>query len=778
MNLLTTSRQPDGLDLITGSGLLKIQIINERIYHIRYTQLDKLMESESLMVTGQAQPLTAWKVNENAEWIELTTRFLHLEIERKTCAFTWKDHSGGILVCEPRRGGKHLQVNDLNGRQVFSTRLDFVFSEGEAIYGFGQHEEGILNYRGRSQALYQHNLKVAMPVMLSTRGYAILFNSYSLSTFHDDQYGSFFWSEAEDALDFYFLYGPEWDELVAGIRALTGPTSMLPRWAYGYIQSKDRYKRQSELIEIAEEYRRREIGLDCIALEWRSSNQDRLAQKQIDPDRFPNPDRLVNELNRSNVRLMVSLWPRLDDTSEPGETKQPGLQLGDEVTYNPFRPEARALYWRQVNQNLFQHGFASWWSHASEPFDPDWHGAVKPEPWQRMLLHANTYKKYLDLRFINAYSLLHSKGIYEGQRSATDEKRVLHLTRSGSPGEAHYGSVTWSGHTSASWDALKKQIAAGLNFTCTGNPRWTSGIGGYYTDRKPVAWFRDGEYPEGCESPAYRELYARWFQFGAFLPLFLAHGADTPREVWRFGKPGDLVYETLVRYIRLRYRLLPYIYSLAAWETFKGYTMLRSLAFDFRHDPYIYNIVDQFMFGPALMICPIVEPMAYDLEAKPVENSKEERTVYLPSGCGWYNFWNGKRYAGGQQLHIPAPLEILPIFVREGSILPMGPHIQHSGERPGAALELRVYPGQDAHFDLYCDEGDSYRYEQGEYAWTALDWQEAGRRLRVGPRRGNYQGMPPRQVFRIAVAPAGIEASEPAGELAISGTEVAAWEWV
>ncbi len=777
MNITHTNRTPAGLDLKTGTGLLRLQVISEQIIHVLYTQQAAFSDTPSLMIVPQPAPTPAWDAEEDFDILTLSTSRLRLQIEKKSAAFTWTDVSGELLVREPERGGKTLREIEVNGRKVFSTKLDLVFSDGEAIYGLGQHEEGILNYRGRSELLYQHNLKVAMPVIVSTRGYAILFDSYSLSNFHDDQYGSYFWSEAEDELDFYFIYGPEFDDLVAGIRALTGAPALFPKWAYGYVQSKERYKKQSELVEIVQEYRRRGIGLDCIVLDWMSWPGNKWGQKTFDPDRFPDPGKMTQDLHDLHARLMISVWPKFDnDGPDQVEMRARNLLLGDGVTYDAFNPQAQALYWKQANEGLFRHGVDAWWCDCSEPFEPDWHGPVKPEAWERMVTNTSVFKKYLDPTRINAYSLVHSKGMYEGQRAATEEKRVVNLTRSGYPGQARYGTITWSGDVTARWETLKKQIPAGLNFTITGSPRWTFDIGGFFVDQHSDQWFWDGAFRDGSDDRGYRELFLRWFQVGAFLPMFRAHGTDTPREVWRFGKPGEVFYDTLVKFIRLRYRLLPYIYSLAGWETQRGYTMLRSLAFDFRADPLVYNIADQFMLGPALMVCPVTEPMLYGPRSEALEGVPQERTVYLPPGSSWYNFWTGKRYGGGQILRTAAPLDIMPIFVRAGSILPMGPDIQYAGEKPGAPIELRVYPGRDGRFDLYDDEGDSYRYEQGEFAWTPMVWEDTPGTLRVGPRTGSYRGMPDTQIYRVVLAGAGVEPGETAGEITLTGQEGAIFQ--
>lgn len=780
MKIMRTFQHPGWLDLETDFGAVRLQPVSDRIIRVIYSAqpLDALRPG--LLATVPDGPAPGWQVDENAGGLSLTTAALRLEVDKGTGAFTWTDAAGSLLVREPPAGGKQLQEIELGRKKAYSSRLSLQFSDGEAIYGLGQHEEGILNYRGHSQYLYQQNMKVAMPVLVSTRGYALFFDCGSLSCFHDDQHGSYFWSEAVQALDFYFVYGPEFDALVAGIRALSGHPTLFPRWAYGYIQSKERYKRQSELLEVVQEYRRRGIGLDAIVLDWMSWSGALWGQKTLDPDRFPDPGKMMRDLHAENARLLVSVWPHFEnDGPDQVEMREHGCLLGDDSTYDAFSPQARALYWQQANRGLFQYGIDGWWADCTEPFEPDWRGQMKLEPWQRLVVNTGTFKQYLDPEQINLYSLYHAQGIYEGQRAVCEEKRVVNLTRSASPGQVRYGTITWSGDITALWETFKKQIADGLNFTVTGSPRWTCDIGGFFVNNRSQQpggqWFWDGGFPDGCDDRGYRELYTRWFQFGAFLPMFRAHGTDTPREVWRFGKPGELVYDTLVKFIRLRYRLLPYIYSLAAWETFRGYTMLRALAFDFRHDPLVYDIADQFMFGPALLVCPVTEPMYFGPDSTPLEDKPKERVVYLPAGAEWYNFWTGRRYAGGQLIRTPAPLDILPLYVRAGSILPLGPDVQHAGEKAGAPLELRVYPGRDGQFDLYEDEGDSYRYEQGAYTWTPLAWNDSARELTAGPRQGSYPGMPPAQQFRITLGCAGIDPGPAAGEITIAGQESTRW---
>ena len=707
---------------VPAGGRLRVEVIDEGIVHIVYTKAAHFAAKPGVMILPQT-PSPHHKLIEEGESLVLRTQKLQLRIDRQTGHFTWLDAAGNLLL---RDAGKHLEpvpverrvfdptikittestadglkVRVANAKIVFDriayqTKLDLIFSPGEAIYGLGQHEEGILNYRGHCQYLYHQNLKVAMPAILSTRGYGILFNTESFAVFHDDVHGSYFWTDVDDEMDFYFLTGPEFDQVIAGLRKLTGRPTMLPRWAYGYIQSKERYRTQEELLEIVREYRRRKIPLDCIVQDWCTWTGKWWGDKNPDKDRYPDPSQLVRDLHAMSAKLMVSIWPVMrGECPNQLEMRRHGFLLGNDATYNAFDPAARALYWKQANDGWFRHGVDAWWCDCTEPFEADWKGGLKPEPWKRAVINTNESKTFLDPEHINAYSMYHSRGIYEHQRAATSEKRVVNLTRSGYPGQQRYGAITWSGDTAATWQTFRRQIADGLNFTVTGNPRWTLDIGGFFVDSKEQ-WFWRGDYPRGCDDPAYRELYVRWFQLGAFLPIFRSHGTDTPREIWRFGNPGDVTYDTLIRFLHLRYRLLPYIYSIAAWETLFDYTMLRLLAFDFRHDPRVYDIADQFMFGPALLVCPVTEANA------------KTRSVYLPSGCDWHDFWTGQRHAGGQTIDAAAPLDILPLFVRAGSIIPMGPKVQHASESLDAPIELRLYDGADRRFTFYEDENDNY----------------------------------------------------------------------
>lgn len=762
----------DGLELKTTKGRMKLTPYTDRAIRIQYTQEESFSTKESLMIVGKPGPENKFAVEEFEDHIAFRTATLTIKVDRSTCAFAYYDASGELLVREPARGGKTLvpvdvvksvfdetirieteqgadglrvkadRVEKVVDRQAYRTRLEFEWSEGEALYGLGSHEEGMFNLRGQHQYLYQQNMKSVVPVLLSTRGYGVLIDSYSLIIYHDDAFGSYLSTDADDEMDYYFLYGPEPDEIVQGVRALTGKAPMLPKWAFGYVQSKERYVSQQELIDVAREYRDRKLPLDCIVLDWKSWTGELWGQKTLDPERFPDPEGMMEELHRLNVRLMVSIWPIMNPDSDNHKelAEHVGL-LGNHATYDAFQESARALYWKQANEGLFSKDIDAWWCDCTEPFEADWKGAVKPEPEERMRINTEEAKLYLDPELINAYSLLHSKGIYEGQRAATNEKRVVNLTRSAYAGQHRYGTITWSGDISANWDTLRKQIPDGLNFCATGSPYWTLDIGGFFVHNKPDLWFWNGDYNAGTADMGYRELYVRWFQYGTFLPMFRSHGTDTPREVWRFGEPGESFYEALAASLRLRYRLLPYIYSLASRIYRDDYTLLRALPFDFRQDKRTHDVSDQFMFGPALLVNPITKPMYYDVDSKPLKGISKSRIVYLPEGCRWFDYWNDTLYDGGQNVEAEAPLETIPLFVRAGSIIPMRGDLQFADDRTDKRLFIHIYAGEDASFEYYEDEGDNYNYEQGNFAVVSMHWDEMRRTFIVEDRIGAYLGM-------------------------------------
>ncbi|MDR0964014.1 MAG: glycoside hydrolase family 31 protein [Clostridium sp.] len=623
-------------------------------------------------------------------------------------------------------------------RKGYTATLRFDWQE-EALFGLGSFEGGRLNLRSGTTHLFQQNMDISVPVLVSSRGYGLLFDCMSYMRFEDDETQSSMYMDAVERLDYYFMFGPSMDGVVAQYRDLTGDVPLLPKWAFGYWQSKERYETANELLEIAQRFRKEGLPIDAIVQDWKTWEGDNWGEKIFDASRFPNPCELTDKLHDMNLHLVLSIWPN----TMPGginntEFLQNGSLLGNRSTYNAFDKDARALYWKQTNDGLFSKGVDAWWCDCTEPFECEWKGATRNNPEDTAMNTVAGFKKYIDADKINGYSFYHSMGIYEGQRGVTDRKRVLNLTRSAFTGQQRFATVAWSGDISATWQVFREQLAAGLNFCATGNPYWTFDIGGFFVKSLPGLWFWKGDYPDGCKDPAYRELYVRWLQMGTFMPIMRSHGTDTPREPWQFGQKGDIFYDTIVRYLKLRYQLLPYLYSLAADVSFRSGTMLRMLAFDF-DDSKTWAVADQFMLGRALMVCPVSEPMYYRKEAT--------RDVYLPLGKGWYDFYTHAYYEGGQTIHAAAPLNIIPVFVPCGSILPMCEASVSTADADFSYIHLFIYEGSDASFVFYDDAGDSYDYEQGVCMTIPIDWDDTGKVLRFGTRNGKFEEMHEQMTF-------------------------------
>lgn len=627
-------------------------------------------------------------------------------------------------------------------RIAFRGELNFVLDKHEGIYGLGQDEEGVYNRRGTICYLYQHNMRIPMPCIVSDKGYGILFDCPSLMVFDDSGDLTKISFDTVDQIDFYVIIG-SMDEIVSGFRALTGKATMLPKWAFGYIQSKETYSTGDELIEVAQKYRDLNIPLDCVVQDWKTWQGTAWGQKTVDKARYPNLKKTIDELHKMNVHSMVSVWPNMAEGCEDhAEMEEQGYLLGDYSTYDAFSEEARDLYWQQAERELFSSGFDAWWCDSTEPFaSPDWGGQVLLPAKKRYELVGEEHKKYLDPAMANFYAVMHAKGIYENQRKSNPEKRVMNLTRSGYPGIQQYGAILWAGDTSARWETLRGEIAKGLNMSMSGIPYWTVDIGAFFVggtkcwriwkddpDADPV-WFWNGAYDEGMQSMAYRELYTRWLQFATFLPVFRSHGTDTPREIWRFGKEGEMFYDAIAKFIKLRYHLLPTIYSLAARVALEDYTIMRSLLFDFAEDEELRQIDDQFMFGDSLLVCPITEAMYYREDGSEIDTLKE-RKCYLPKTTQWYDYWSGQLYQGGQHVIASAPIDTIPIFVRTGSILLTQKDVQYASEND-SEFDVRIYPGADARFCFYNDDGESYHYEKGQYESIEFIWSDDEKTLLI-----------------------------------------------
>ncbi len=651
-------------------------------------------------------------------------------------------------------GERNLNINlhSAVGEKAYRGKIFFSFDNDEQIHGLGQGEDGIFDYRNKTQYLYQHNMRTPMPVLISTKGYGIVVDCGSLMTFKEYMGKAFLKLDAVDQIDFYFICGKNIDEIVSGVRSITGKASMLPKWAFGYIQSKERYESQRELLDVAYEYRKRNIGLDCVVQDWQYWPAGGWGYKKVDKERYPDIVEMKNELHRLNVHSMVSIWPNVGvGNSDHDEMDKNGFLLADKNTVNVFDENARRLYWKQAEKELFK-GFDSWWCDSTEPFTgSDWNGEIKRKPKERFDLVGGDCKKYLGAKRANLYALYQAKGIYENQRKADSAKRMFNLTRSGYSGSQKYGAVLWSGDICATWETLKNQIVEGLNMAMSGYPYWTLDIGAFFVVNKNyrhrgcgsnmdpgMKWFWQGDYEDGIDDPAYCELYVRWFQLGEFLPIFRSHGTDTPREIWRFGKPGNMFYDALIEADAERYRLMPYIYSLAGQVHLFDGTIMRSLLFDFPEDATATKISDEYMFGSSMLICPVTEAYYYEKGGKKLEKHKK-RCCYLPEGTEWYDFRTGDKYAGGIYINAYAPISHIPVFVREGSIIPMEQSLMYAEEVVETPFEIRIYPGRDGEFLYYEDAGEGYEYENGDYNVIPMRWNNEDGIFYIGKAEHKYE---------------------------------------
>ena len=897
--VLKAVKQDDGILFRMEPGLMKLQVRADGVLRVVYAAGDRFSSRRSLAVVKPAPGQVRWSMSETADrWI-LKTPKIRADVLKKSGAVFFFDDGGRTLLAEPESGGKVLTAAKVLGEDCAHAEQFFHFSSGEGIYGFGGHQDGVMNYNGRDVRLVQENTVDVTPVFTSTNGYGILWDNASATEFRGAKRPGSLWSEVADQIDYYFMYGPEIDGVIREYRELTGPAPMFGKWAYGYWQSKEHYHTQQEVLDAVRGYRERKLPLDVIVQDWFYWNPEPWGSHAFDRKRYPDPSGMIRTLHEKyNAKVMISVWARFDPGSpnhaeldKAGFLFRPlaeGHTFGSNTQYyDAFNPPARRMYWKQMRDSLFVKGIDAWWLDATEPEIGD---LTKDADRAIMNNVLGT-----GARTLNAYSLMTTEAVYRGQRAETADRRVCILTRSVFAGQQRNAAITWSGDIDATWDVFKKQITNGLNFCMSGVPYWTTDNGAFFVS----------QYAGGNRNAEYQELYARWFQFSAFSPIMRSHGTATPREIWQFGEPGSWAYETLARFDRLRYRLLPYNYSLAWKVTNDGYTVLRGLPFDFRNDPRVLGVTDQYMFGPAFLVNPVTDVMyhpdsarseigqtipagrflqpdgktpglsaeyflgadfqkpavsrtdtaiAFDwgtrspapeirpdsfsvrwtgrlLTTRPgkyrfttladdgvrlwiggkriledwrqhapeyhsvaVElpgqtaldfrfefyeaiggasvrlnwmepktagqleqeksvdrNAVQTRPVVLPAGTVWTDFWTGKRFAGGGTIRAAAPIDILPLFVRAGSLVPMGPVKQFASEKPEDPIEIRIYPGADGPFSLYEDENDNYNYEKGVHSVIPMAWDDARKSLVIGDREGSYPGMLEKRTFQVVL---------------------------
>jgi alpha-D-xyloside xylohydrolase len=909
LSAATVEKTPDGIVARIGGDFLNLQVCADNIIRVAYAKDRAFFAHKSLSVIHRG-PAAHWDSQISADQAILSTGKIQARVDLADGAVAFFDAGGKPILAESS-GGRNLEAADVQGEKTFHIRQQWVPNPDESLYGLGQQQLGVLDIKGLDIDLWQHNGSVVIPMLVSSRGYAIYWDSTSFTRFGDlrafepipagdliDADGnpsglsaSYFsgahferpigqriesaidiqptatnrsastltttrsllprtgdasvrwegqiaapitgeyqfqtfsncgikvwiddhleidhwrqgwlpwidvakipmraghryklkvewskdqgsetirllwkppaenanvaanagdhasaggpttslWSEVGDGIDYYFIYGPQIDKVIDGYRNLSGAAPMIPQWAMGLWQSRQRYKTSQESLDAIEGFRSRNIPFDNIVQDWQYWQESTWGSHQFDPARFPDPDGWIKSIHdKYHAHLMISIWGKFyPGTDNFQAMRSVGYLYESDLAENmhdwlnhpftffdAFNPGAQKLFWDQINRALFSKGADAWWMDATEP------DMLQPMPLLELQkTHMNPTALGSGSRMLNAYALMCSEALYTGQRQAAPNQRVFILTRSGFAGQQRYGAATWSGDTSSTWTAMRKQIDAGLGFCISGMPWWTMDIGGFSVPARFNA-----RNPKPADVEEWREMNARWFEFGTFCPLLRVHGESPNREMWEMGGESHPAYAAEFKFDRLRYRLLPYIYSSAADISQNNGTMMRPLVMDFADDKTAREIDDQYMFGPAFLVSPVT---AYQVR---------NRTVYLPEKSDWYDFWTGAKISGGQTIAAAAPYDAIPLMVRTGSIVPIGPKIQYVAEKPADPITLYVYTGADGAFSLYEDQGTNYDCEKGQFSRIPIEWNDKTKMLTLGKRAGNFSGMLKDRTFEI-----------------------------
>jgi alpha-D-xyloside xylohydrolase len=891
----------NGVEIHTTSLNVKAQFYADNIVRITKWSNNGTSEKKSLSVIQQSVPQLKITTGETKADVTLKSEKITLKINKLSGNVEYLSNSGEGILKE--KGETIIKSIVYSGDKGFQFQQNFELTPGEGIYGLGQHQDGYFNYRGKEVVLVQSNTEAVTPFLISTQNWGILWDNYSKTIFNDNENGTSLWSDMGDNIDYYFVSGSNMDNVISGYRFLTGTAPMYGKYAYGYWQSKEHYDTQEELLTVARKYRKLKIPIDNMIQDWDYWNGNKnWGSMEFDKTLFPEPQKMMDELHAMHFHAIISIWPAIGPNTEfyKEMEKHPGFLYptvgwAGFKYFDTYNPAANDLYCQYLNKGLYSKGLDGWWMDSTEP---DVVCALTKESTNYELKKMG--RNYLGsfARYMNPYSLVMTEAVYKNWRNQTSDRRAYILTRSTFAGQQRCAATTWSGDIGANWNVYRNQISAGTNHCMSGIPYWTFDIGAF------VLGAYDGAFNKGGKDPAYQELYTRMFQMGTFVPIFRSHGSETPREIWAMGDFSPV----LIKFDNLRYRLMPYIYSLAWKVTSEDYTYMRGLPMDFSGDKKTYNIDDQFMFGPSLMVNPVTEcmyfrppslsqvvpadvfktndgkpgllakyyktknyqnlskeqidpnininwyggrpdyvtdsmysirwegklvpketgkyqfhmksfdakrvildgktlpvvytsteqytdfveleegkeynfvlenennqtgaarmilnwktPSMFALEKEPVLVEKA-RMVYLPEGTTWYDFWTGKSYTGGQRSRFEAPIDKIPLLVKAGSIIPMGPFVEYSTEKPTDPLELRIYKGANGSFTLYEDENDNYNYEKGIYATIGFNWDDASKTLNIGARKGEFPGMLKTRTIKVVLVDekhgAGIEISQ------------------
>jgi len=739
-----------GIKSTINATSIEIQFYNPSTVRILKSLESISFDKKSLSVIADPQKVQL-NMNQVNDELFLKSKNVQVCLNLKNGQVSFSIPAGKPLLNEKVGGTVFTDFSDA-GENTYSVFQSFVLDKDEAIYGLGQQQQGKMVQRNLKLLMIQGNTDDYIPFFVSVKGYGLFWDNYSPTLFEDNPQSTSFKSDVGDCIDYYFMVGDNTDGVVTQMRKLTGQVPMFPLWAFGYFQSKERYKSQDELVGVVKKYRELKIPLDGIIQDWQYWGNNYLwnAMDFLNPE-FYDPQKMVDDVHNLDAHMIISIWNSFGPKTKPYkeldqigalmdfETWPPRMDYPSGVrVYDPFNPEARDIYWEYLNAGIFSLGMDGWWIDSSEPD----HLNFKPSDLDNQT-YLGSFRKVR-----NAFPLMTVGGVYDHQRTIAAEKRVFILTRSAFAGQQRYGANTWSGDVVASWNALRNQISAGLNFSLCGIPYWNSDIGGFFL------W----NFPQKLDDANYRELYARWIQLGAFCPMMRSHGTDAPREIYQFGEKGDKIYDTIEKFINLRYRLLPYIYS-TSWDvTANQSTMMRALVMDFADDKQALDIKDQYMFGKSLLICPVTTPMYSKISVQGNDTIRIEdfsqiknANVYLPKGTDWIDFWTGEKLSGGRMVAKATPIDIMPLYIKAGSILPIGPEVQYATEEKWGNLEIRIYEGANGEFTLYEDEGDNYNYEKGIYSTITFTWDNPNKVLNIRDRKGTFPGMLTTRTFKVVL---------------------------
>lgn len=739
-----------GIKLSLENANLEIQFYTSSMVRVIKTPKNSSFEKKSLSVVLEPKK-TSFKIEEKKNELLLRSEKLEIAINTKTGNIRYNSPDHSLLLKEKTGDPLFTPFKDVD-QDTYTVSQSFNLDPKETIYGLGILQNGKMSQRNLEVKMIQANREDYIPFFQSVKGYGLFWDNYSPTRFSDDTSATSFTSEVGDGIDYYFMYGGNADSVIAHMRQLTGQAPMFPLWTYGYWQSKERYKSQEETVGVVKKYRDLGVPLDGIIQDWQywGDNYHWNAMEFLNEE-FPNPQKMVDDIHALNAHIIISIWSSFGPKTQPYKELEKDNMLFNFSTwpqsgksdwppnmdypsgvrvYDPYNPKARDIYWKYLKKGLFSLGIDGWWMDSTEPDHLD----ITPKDFDEKT-YLGSFRKVR-----NAFPLMTVGGVYKHMREATSDKRVFILTRSAFAGQQRYAANTWSGDTEASWKTLKDQISSGLNFSLTGIPYWNSDIGGFFI------W----EFKDKLDDPEYRELYARWLQFATFTPMMRSHGADAPREIYQFGKKGEPVYDALEKYINLRYSLLPYIYS-EAWQiTNQQSSLMRALVMDFPNDEKVLDLNDQYMFGHSFLVAPVLKSM-YTEDKK--ENFQQDgyRQVYLPKGTEWFDYWTGERFSGGQTIDKKAPIDILPLYVKAGSIVPVGPKVDYAEQKDWSNLKINIYPGADAEFTLYEDENDNYNYEKGAYSEIKFVWDNNKQQLTIEKRQGKFEGMLKDRSFQLHI---------------------------